>query len=120
MICKNCKKEISTTSKFCPECGKKIEDTHKPNFVLVGKPIPPFLEGKAKEEYIAATIREEQEGKQRPYWIALVVIGIAGIISWKMFDFALPLYIGGLAFLAIPAYLAYKSREFNFVNWILY
>jgi hypothetical protein len=25
MICKKCKKEISDNAKFCPECGKKIE-----------------------------------------------------------------------------------------------
>lgn len=120
MTCKNCKKEVPAENKFCSECGAKIEKESKPNFVLVGKPIPAFLEGKAKEEYIAATIREEQEAKQKPYWIALVVIGVAGIISWKVFNFALPLYIGGLAFFVIPAYLAYKSREFNFINWILY
>ncbi len=88
MFCQKCKKEILTTNKFCPECGKKVEELHKTN--------------------------------QQPYWIALIIIGITGIISWKMFDFALPLYIGGFAFLAIPAYLAYKSREFNYINWILY
>lgn len=26
MICFNCKKEISQESKFCPDCGKKLEN----------------------------------------------------------------------------------------------
>ena len=38
MICQNCKKEIADESNFCPACGRRIEKTYKPDFVLVGQP----------------------------------------------------------------------------------
>ncbi|GEM_PF-6483249 len=120
MTCKKCKKEISAENKFCPECGEKTEKEYKPDFVLVGKPIPAFLQGKAREEYISSSKGGAGKKKQMPYWPVLVTTGIAGIICWQIFHFTLLLYFAGLAFLVVPAYFGYKNNEFNLVSSILY
>lgn len=103
MTCQNCKKKIPSDSEFCQRCGKKIEKVYKPDFVI----IDPWAKVK-------------QESLERKCFIWLFVLGIAGIISWKVFNFTLPLYIAAMAFFVITTYLAYKSHELDLITWILY
>jgi len=64
---------------------KKQDELYKPNFKLVGKPIPPFLKGKAREDYFQSTITDKEslenyKKNNRSEWdlfgYLLVVVGL--------------------------------------------
>lgn len=77
------------------------KNSYKPNFILV-------------------RLEEEQKKRESKYYFFLIIILILGILSYKIFNFALILYISTLFVFLIPLYLAYKNHELNFINTILF
>jgi len=83
MNCKNCNQEISENTKFCPNCGSKIEQTEEVNEVIKHNEIDEVLE---LPPVNLNTQRNSNLNKKKSAIAIVLIISISSITLYKIFN----------------------------------